>query len=89
MPSKVDFSNGVNNMITDFMSGRTAMIFDGPSDVSRSWPVLASRAIPVTWGSLLFQRAPLDRPAHRSVGSRMSSLLAQRILMKRTSSFHS
>jgi arabinogalactan oligomer / maltooligosaccharide transport system substrate-binding protein len=35
MPPTVDFSNGVNNMVTDFMSGRVAMIFDGPSDVSR------------------------------------------------------
>ena len=34
MPPKVDFNNGLSNMVRDFMSGRTAMIFDGPWDVS-------------------------------------------------------
>ena len=34
MPPKVDFSNGYTNMVNDFMSGRTAMIFDGPWEVS-------------------------------------------------------
>jgi arabinogalactan oligomer/maltooligosaccharide transport system substrate-binding protein len=34
MPAKVDFSNGYNNMVNDFKSGQTAMIFDGPFEVS-------------------------------------------------------
>jgi len=34
MPAKVDFSNGYNNMVNDFKSGQTAMIFDGPYEVS-------------------------------------------------------
>ncbi|HEX6552099.1 MAG TPA: extracellular solute-binding protein [Ktedonobacteraceae bacterium] len=34
MPAKVDFSNGYINMVKDFMSGKTAMIFDGPYEVS-------------------------------------------------------
>jgi arabinogalactan oligomer / maltooligosaccharide transport system substrate-binding protein len=33
MPTQVGFSNGINNMVNDFMSGKTAMIFDGPWDV--------------------------------------------------------
>jgi arabinogalactan oligomer/maltooligosaccharide transport system substrate-binding protein len=32
MPAQVDFNN--NNMLNDFMIGKTAMIFDGPWDVS-------------------------------------------------------
>ena len=34
MPSKVDFSNGYNNMTTDFKTGQTAIIFQGPWQVS-------------------------------------------------------
>ena len=34
MPAKVDFSNGYNNMVNDLKSGQTAMIFDGPWEVS-------------------------------------------------------
>jgi arabinogalactan oligomer/maltooligosaccharide transport system substrate-binding protein len=34
MPSKVDFSNGYTNMVNDLKSGQTAMIFDGPWEVS-------------------------------------------------------
>jgi len=34
MPPKVDFSNGYNNMVNDLKSGQTAMIFDGPWEVS-------------------------------------------------------
>ena len=34
MPAQVDFSNGYNNMVNDFKSGKTAMIFDGPYEVS-------------------------------------------------------
>ena len=34
MPPKVDFSNGYNNMVNDLKSGETAMIFDGPWEVS-------------------------------------------------------
>jgi arabinogalactan oligomer/maltooligosaccharide transport system substrate-binding protein len=34
MPAKVDFNNGYDNMVNDFKSGRTAMIFDGPYEVS-------------------------------------------------------
>jgi len=34
MPSKVDFNNGYNNMTTDFKTGTTAMIFQGPWQVS-------------------------------------------------------
>jgi arabinogalactan oligomer / maltooligosaccharide transport system substrate-binding protein len=34
MPAKVDFSNGYNNMVNDLKSGKTAMIFDGPWEVS-------------------------------------------------------
>ncbi len=34
MPAKVDFSNGYSNMVNDFKSGQTAMIFDGPYEVS-------------------------------------------------------
>jgi arabinogalactan oligomer/maltooligosaccharide transport system substrate-binding protein len=34
MPSKVDFNNGYNNMVNDFKTGKTAMIFDGPWEVS-------------------------------------------------------
>ena len=34
MPSKVDFANGYNNMTNDFKSGATAMIFQGPWQVS-------------------------------------------------------
>jgi arabinogalactan oligomer/maltooligosaccharide transport system substrate-binding protein len=30
MPSKIDFSNGYNNMVNDFKSGTTGMIFEGP-----------------------------------------------------------
>ncbi len=33
-PSKVDFSNGYNNMTTDFKDGQTAIIFQGPWQVS-------------------------------------------------------
>ena len=72
------------------------MIFGGPYDVPEILTGPSFKGNPVIWGSLVFQRAPpvlqramLDRPAHRSVGSRMSSLLAQRILLKRTSSSHS
>jgi len=34
MPPKVDFANGYNNMTNDFKSGTTAMIFQGPWQVS-------------------------------------------------------
>jgi arabinogalactan oligomer / maltooligosaccharide transport system substrate-binding protein len=34
MPSKVDFNNGYNNMTTDFKDGQTAIIFQGPWQVS-------------------------------------------------------
>jgi arabinogalactan oligomer / maltooligosaccharide transport system substrate-binding protein len=34
MPAKVDLINGYNNMVNDFKSGETAMIFDGPWEVS-------------------------------------------------------
>ena len=34
MPAKVDFSNGYTNMVNDFKNGETAMIFDGPWEVS-------------------------------------------------------
>jgi arabinogalactan oligomer/maltooligosaccharide transport system substrate-binding protein len=34
-PLTVDFSNGLNNMVNDFMDDKTAMIFDGPWDVSK------------------------------------------------------
>ncbi|HEX6484045.1 MAG TPA: extracellular solute-binding protein [Ktedonobacteraceae bacterium] len=34
MPAKVDLGNGLNNMVNDFKSGETAMIFDGPWEVS-------------------------------------------------------
>src|SRR5260370_7467018 len=34
MPPKVDFSNGYNNMVTDFKDGQTAIIFQGPWEVS-------------------------------------------------------
>jgi arabinogalactan oligomer / maltooligosaccharide transport system substrate-binding protein len=34
MPAKVDFNNGYNNMVTDFKDGQTAMIFQGPWEVS-------------------------------------------------------
>lgn len=34
MPPPGDFSNGYNNMVNDFKIGKTAMIFDGPYDVS-------------------------------------------------------
>ena len=34
MPPKVDFSNGYNNMTTDFKDGQTAIIFQGPWQVS-------------------------------------------------------
>ena len=33
-PSKVDFTNGYTNMVNDLKSGTTAMIFDGPWEVS-------------------------------------------------------
>ena len=33
MPPKVDFSNGYNNMVTDFKDGQTAIIFEGPWEV--------------------------------------------------------
>ena len=37
MPSNTDFNedNALTNMRTDFMNGRTAMIFDGPFDISQ------------------------------------------------------
>ncbi len=35
MPPGVDFSNGLGNMVQDFMNGTTAMIFDGPYDVKQ------------------------------------------------------
>jgi len=35
MPSKVDFSKSSIDPVTDFMTGKTAMIFDGPWDVSK------------------------------------------------------
>lgn len=35
MPANVDFSNGAGKMVNDFMTGKTAMIFDGPWDVLR------------------------------------------------------
>jgi arabinogalactan oligomer/maltooligosaccharide transport system substrate-binding protein len=36
MPQNVDFSNRpVNPIVTDFMNGKTAMIFDGPYDISQ------------------------------------------------------
>ena len=34
MPKKVDFSNGYYDMVNDFKNGKTAMIFDGPYEVS-------------------------------------------------------
>jgi arabinogalactan oligomer/maltooligosaccharide transport system substrate-binding protein len=34
MPAKVDFNNGYNNMVNDFKSGKTAMIFVGPWEIS-------------------------------------------------------
>lgn len=34
MPAKVDFNNGYNNMVNDLKSGQTAMIFNGPWEVS-------------------------------------------------------
>lgn len=34
MPPKVDFNNGYNNMVNDLKSGQTAMIFNGPWEVS-------------------------------------------------------
>ena len=33
-PSKVDFSNGYTNMVNDLKDGTTAMIFDGPWEVT-------------------------------------------------------
>jgi len=33
-PSKVDFTNGYTNMVNDLKGGQTAMIFDGPWEVS-------------------------------------------------------
>jgi len=35
MPSALDVSNGLSNMVPDFMDGTTAMIFDGPYDVKK------------------------------------------------------
>ena len=37
MPANVNFSDGGGNMIGDFMDGQTAMIFDGPWDISHVW----------------------------------------------------
>ena len=34
MPAKVDFTNGYTNMVNDLKGGQTAMIFDGPWEVS-------------------------------------------------------
>ncbi len=43
MPPTVDYTNGLSNMITDFKSGTTAMIFDGPSDILNIWQGSAFR----------------------------------------------
>ena len=58
------------------------MIFDGPWDISGILTGPGLRAMMVCWGSLVFQRGPLDRPAHRSAGSRMLSPRVQRILLE-------
>ncbi len=55
MPSKKDFSKGSIDPVTDFMKGQTAMIFDGPWDVSR---ILTGRSFKDNHGNLGIARIP-------------------------------
>jgi arabinogalactan oligomer/maltooligosaccharide transport system substrate-binding protein len=55
MPPQVDFNNGYNNMVNDFKSGKTAMIFDGPWEVSN---ILTGPAFFGDTGNLGIARIP-------------------------------
>ncbi len=56
MPTSVDFSTGYTNMVDDFMSGRTAMVFDGPYEVKNILSGLSFKGDP---GNLGIARIPI------------------------------
>lgn len=58
MPAKVDFSNGYNNMVNDFKGGQTAMIFDGPYEVSNILTGSAFTGNPSNLGIAAIPRGP-------------------------------
>lgn len=62
MPPKVDFSNGYNNMVNDFKSGQTAMIFDGPWEVSN---ILTGTAFIGNNRNLGIAAVPMGYTGHR------------------------
>jgi len=64
MPPEVDFNNGYNNMVNDFKSGKTAMIFDGPWEVSN---ILTGFAFTGNTPNLGIAAIPMGRTGH--VGS--------------------
>jgi len=37
MPTNINFSSGRTSLVDDFLSGKTAMVFDGPWDVTNIW----------------------------------------------------
>ena len=84
-----DFGSATGNMEADFMDGKTAMIFDGPYDVKQILTGSMLQGYRQPGDCSVFQLALLDRPAHRSVANRTSSLLTHHILPKRTSSSNS
>ncbi len=61
MPKNVNFSNGpVSPIVTDFMNGRTAMIFDGPYDVSEILKGFSFKGNPGNLGIAHIPTCPVD-----------------------------
>jgi arabinogalactan oligomer / maltooligosaccharide transport system substrate-binding protein len=61
MPAKVDFSTGSTNMVNDFKSGKTAMIFDGPWDVSNILTGSAFAGNPSNLGIAAIPKGPTEQ----------------------------
>jgi arabinogalactan oligomer / maltooligosaccharide transport system substrate-binding protein len=66
MPPVVDPVNGQVNMATDFMNGKTAMIFDGPWDVKNIMTGPAFRADPSNLGIARIPACPPGTPTCRA-----------------------
>ena len=97
MPENINFSNGpVSPIVRDFKSGKTAMIFDGPYDVPEILTGSSFKGNPNNLGIASIPACPVDSPTCRAghtgsplAGSRMLSLLAHCIPLRRTISSHS
>jgi arabinogalactan oligomer/maltooligosaccharide transport system substrate-binding protein len=68
MPAKADFNSGYNNMINDFKSGKTAMIFDGPYEASNILTGSAFTSNPSNLGIVAIPTGPSGDQPRSPVG---------------------